>query len=100
MIHRMVKMSFDPDKCEEFMALFLSREENIKKTKGCLGVKLWRDTAHPNIFFTYSIWESAEHLEAYRQSDFFADTWQHTKALFNARAEAWSLVGVEEDAHT
>jgi len=95
MIHRIVKMSFYPEKCEEFIALFLAREEGIKKTKGCLDVKLLRDMAHSTIFFTHSIWETEDDLEAYRQSDFFADTWRHTKALFNARAEAWSLIQME-----
>lgn len=91
MIIRIVKMHFEESKVEAFRALFYSRQAEIAAFEGCTHLELWRDTAHPHIFFTYSIWVSETHLNRYRFSDFFKDTWSQTKPLFKEKAEAWSL---------
>ncbi len=43
------------------------------------------------MFFTFSVWTSAEHLDAYRNSELFRTTWARTKALFAEKPQAWSL---------
>ena len=84
-------MTFQPDKVSQFLALFEERKEQIRHFPGCSYLQLLRERPDGNIFFTYSIWEDDNALEAYRHSPLFKDTWKHTKALFSARAEAWSL---------
>ncbi len=91
MIVRIVKMTFRKDCVQEFTALFEARKQTIRSFPGCTHLELWQDSAHPNIFFTYSKWDSPAHLDHYRFSDFFKDTWGKTKALFADRPEAWSL---------
>jgi heme-degrading monooxygenase HmoA len=92
MIVRIVKMTFEKDKIDEFCALFEARKQTIRGFKGCKHLELWQDSAHEQVFFTYSIWESEADLDHYRFSDFFKDTWGKTKALFAGKPEAWSVM--------
>jgi quinol monooxygenase YgiN len=91
MIKRIVKMSFAPEKVEEFKMIFQENWGLIKSFKGCAHVELLQDTGTSNIFFTYSLWETAEDLDAYRNSELFKKVWGATKLLFNERPQAWSL---------
>ncbi len=78
-------------KVQDFVDLFERTKIFIRQFPGCNHLTLLRDTNKPNIFFTYSYWDSPEHLDAYRNSELFKDTWAQTKALFQVRAEAWSV---------
>jgi quinol monooxygenase YgiN len=91
-ITRIVKMQFREDAVAAFLQLFGERNIHIRTFPGCQHLELWRDTANPCIFFTYSEWENEAALEAYRQSHFFDDTWQQTKQLFAAKPEAWTVL--------
>ena len=94
MILRIVQMSFREDAINDFQKLFEERKHLIKAFAGCNHLELWQDANDKNIFFTYSIWDSEEHLNHYRFSDFFKDTWSKTKALFADKPRAWSVVQV------
>ena len=91
MIIRVVKMVFNEDDVESFKNLFEERKSLIRNFEGCTHLELWQDKTHQNIFFTYSWWDSEEHLNTYRASHFFDDTWTTTKQKFAARPEAWSV---------
>ena len=91
MIVRIVKMSFQPDLVPQFVALFEERKQQIRQVAGCRHLELWQDQSEAHIFFTYSHWEDEAALNQYRSSDFFKDTWRRTKALFQDKAEAWSV---------
>lgn len=93
---RIVKMEFDPAQVATFQQLFDERKERIAGFHGCQGVQLLQDIHQPHIFFTYSHWESPDHLEQYRQSDLFKETWRLTKALFGGKPAAWSVDVVNE----
>lgn len=95
MLVRIVKMTFSPDKVNHFIAAFNERKNLIAGFEGCSGVELLRDTANPNIFFTYSHWDKAESLEAYRKSELFNTVWNTVKQWFNDKPEAWSVVVIE-----
>jgi len=84
-------MNFKPEYTDDFIRLFESVRDKIQNMEGCKGVRLLRDIHNPNIFFTYSLWETESYLEMYRHSELFKDTWTKTKSLFNHKAEAWSL---------
>ena len=56
---------------------------------------LYNEAGVPDVFFTYSIWTSAEYLDAYRKSKLFRATWTKTKALFADKVQAWSIKEVE-----
>ena len=90
MIQRIVKMQFKPDETDNFMAIFEEIKDRIGSFSGCQGVTLLRGKKDPYTFFTYSSWDAEADLEAYRSSDFFADTWTRTKKLFAEKAEAWT----------
>ncbi len=91
MIRRIVKMTFREGTEEEFLALFARKEAAIRAFAGCRHLELLRNRHAPNVFFTLSLWDSEEALENYRQSQLFRQTWAQTRALFAARAEAWTL---------
>lgn len=87
MITRIVKMTFIPGKENDFLEIFYASKKKIRSFEGCHELKLLQAK---NIFFTYSRWESEEHLNNYRDSELFVETWKKTKALFAEKPEAWS----------
>jgi autoinducer 2-degrading protein len=91
MIIRIVKMTFQPEKTTEFQAIFDASKQLIRNMEGCSHLELLNDINEPNIFFTYSYWDSETDLNNYRQSVVFANVWAKTKVLFSAKAEAWSV---------
>ena len=88
---RIVKMTFDPEKVNEFLEIFNSSKHLIRAMQGCSRLELLNDINSANIFFTYSYWDSENDLHNYRTSDLFASVWGKTKLLFIAKAEAWSV---------
>ena len=90
MIKRLVKMTFKPEFVEDFKALFNSTKELIAAMPGCSHVELLQDADTPAIFFTYSLWDGPQSLEAYRNSELFKGVWARTKVWFDAKPEAWS----------
>lgn len=97
MIKRIVKMSFAPEKVEEFKTIFKTNWKYIKGFEGCDHVELLQDTQNSGIFFTFSLWESEAHLDAYRHSELFAKVWGATKLLFNDKPQAWSVTELKFD---
>lgn len=91
MIIRIVQMTFKTDEVPNFLALFEERKERIRSFEGCHHLELWQGENDANVFFTYSIWDSEEHLNHYRFSELFKDTWAKTKVLFDAKPKAWSV---------
>lgn len=91
MIIRIVRMTFRQNGVGQFLALFEARRELIRMFDGCHHLTLCRDADRYDVFFTISHWSSISHLEQYRASALFRETWRETKALFAARAEAWTL---------
>ena len=90
MINRIVRMSFQPEKVEEFLKIFDTSKKLIANFDGCSSLKLLQDVNQKNVFFTYSIWENEQCIENYRNSELFNLTWAQTKILFNDKPLAWS----------
>ena len=88
---RIVKMSFDNDRTAGFIDHFNKIKPTIESMPGCMGVKLLKDIAHPNIYFTYSEWVDENALNAYRETPFFSETWATVKKWFIDKPEAWSV---------
>ncbi len=91
MLIRIVRMTFDPDKVDEFREIFEESKEKIRARPGCQHLELWRDLHQANVFVTHSHWDSEDALNAYRESELFRATWKKTKALFSDRALAFSV---------
>ncbi|WP_394801168.1 putative quinol monooxygenase [Pedobacter montanisoli] len=91
MLTRVVKMHFNQMYIADFKQSFVLLKPQIEAFKGCTEVNLFQDKANPAIFFTISKWENEEHLENYRHSALFKETWAVVKPNFVQRAEAWSL---------
>ncbi len=89
-LQRIVRLSFAPEHTAAFRQIFRESATQIRNFPGCLNLQLWQDAESPHVFFTYSTWESAQALEAYRQSELFRKTWAKTKQLFNDKPLAWS----------
>ena len=92
MIIRIVIMTFQEDKVDDFLKLFETIKKNIRSFDGCQHMELLQENGKKNVFSTYSIWDSELHLDAYRTSEFFEDTWRKTKALFAEKPKAISFV--------
>ncbi len=94
LIHRWVEMHFQTDKIDAFLQVFEESKTYIRAREGCLSLQLIQDPLNPQIICTSSIWESEEHLNAYRNSELFSATWSKTKPLFasKARAKTYALL--------
>ncbi len=91
MFIRIVKMKFRSKNIALFQSVFEENKQTISAFKGCNFLELYQDKNDETIFFTYSFWEKEEHLEAYRNSQFFKLLWAKTKILFSDKPEAWSV---------
>ena len=95
MITRIVRMHFRPGEREAFLDIFNASKHLIRQFEGCRHLRLYNEAACPDVFFTFSVWTSASHLDAYRNSKLFEDTWAATKALFADKPQAWSMEELE-----
>lgn len=84
-------MSFDPDHIDSFKKIFNESRQQIMRFDGCSHVELLQDEDNHEVFFTFSSWQSEEHLDGYRNSELFKRVWGATKALFNDRPQAWTV---------
>ncbi len=91
MITRIVKMTFKPENCSDFLKIFEENKNAIAAFQNCISVELLNDIHHSNVFFTYSKWQSEEDLNRYRDSELFRKVWSQVKPLFEAKTEAWSV---------
>lgn len=84
-------MSFHAEHVDAFLENFEQVKNKIRSSDGNRLLELYRDKNNPEIFFTYSYWESEQDLENYRHSELFNEVWTFTKKLFNDKPEAWSV---------
>lgn len=91
MLIRIVKMSIEPSKTEDFLINFEKNKIRIRHFEGCQFLELYRDKHNTNIFFTYSFWNAETDLNNYRESELFKNIWKKTKLCFNAKPEVWSV---------
>jgi heme-degrading monooxygenase HmoA len=90
MIKRLVKLTFQLDKTDEFLTIFEDSKHLIRQRAGCQHLELLRDVTTPHIFFTLSFWDYEADLNAYRNSELFKTTWAKTKILFSDKPQAWT----------
>ena len=91
MLIRIVKMHFRAEEKDNFLLLFNSIKEKIINFEGCTYLELMEDYNDPNSFSTYSKWQDASALDAYRNSALFDKVWIQTKAMFSEKPIAISL---------
>ena len=91
MIDRIVQMTFRPEEVNAFRTLFEQHKQAIRNQPGCKRLRLVQDIHDQCVFFTYSRWESEQHLDAYRRSDTFGVVWPETKSKFAKNPRAWSV---------
>jgi len=94
MLKRIVKLELKVDKVDSFVAIFHERKNTILSFDGCVEVGLYKDAEKDFTYFTYSVWVDTSHLESYRHSTFFKETWTLAKTCFKDKAMAWSLIVV------
>lgn len=87
---RIVKLSIDPEKLDEFFAYFEQIKDRVRYFEGNNFLEIYQDRNKPSTVFTYSIWDSEEYLENYRKSEVFQEIWKVFKTYFNGKPEAWS----------
>ena len=96
MLVRLVRMTFQEDKLPDFHAIFDRSKHLIRAFPGNRHLELLRDPDNPGVRMTYSLWDSANDLKAYRQSELFRTTWAATKVLFAGKPVAFSAEKIED----
>ena len=66
MITRIVKMTFKKNQVAKFLKIFVASKNKILAFEGCTHLELLTDIHQPNVFFTYSLWNSEADLLNYR----------------------------------
>ncbi|WP_051350408.1 putative quinol monooxygenase [Dyadobacter alkalitolerans] len=94
MLVRVVRMTFHASEAVNFLTIFNQAKLQIRTFPGCSHLELLRDLDQPNIFVTYSHWDSSQSLDHYRHSEFFQSTWTAIKVLFADRPIAFSMENV------
>lgn len=89
---RIVRLTLAPAHVADFLTLFRASESQIRQQPGCQHLELWQDADDPHIYCTYSHWDDAAALDAYRHSALFGQVWPATKRLLAAPAQAFSVV--------
>ncbi len=100
MILRLVQLPLKEDCVEDFKRLFGESHPHLMDTPGCEEALLRTDHADPTTCWTVSKWQSIEHLESYRSSDWFRHTWPRIKTMLASRAQAWTLHDPSADHHS
>lgn len=95
MLVRIVKMIIKAEEIASFRTMFERTKSKIRGFEGCEFLELYQDNHNKSIFFTYSYWQSEEHLNNYRHSSLFEGVWKETKAKFDGKPEAWSVDKLE-----
>lgn len=93
---RVVRLEFKSQHTNDFKQLFEDRKEKIRGVPGCTYLELWQDHLNENVFYTYSHWQEPQHLDDYRLSEFFKDTWTTIKPWFNGPAQAFSAQTLQQ----
>ena len=96
MIIRIVKMEFEEELIRDFLEIFTASRKKIRSFPGCTHLQLLQDEADSRVFFTYSHWDTEDHLNTYRNSELFRTVWRNTRKLFHATPKAWSLTDQTE----
>lgn len=89
-IQRIVKMTFELDRCDDFQQFFTEIKTQIESQPGCEGVKLLKDYEESGVFFTFSVWKDQDSIDAYRQTELFGKVWPTVKEWFADKPQAWS----------
>jgi hypothetical protein len=92
MLIRIVVMTFEENKVNDFLTLFEQCAKQIRNQAGCTKLELHKDIHLPNRFYTYSVWNTEQDLENYRNSILFNTVWKQTKAMFKEKPHAYSLI--------
>ncbi len=91
MIHRFVNLSFKPESKELVEQLFAEVSPKVRGFNGCEYLDIFFDPKGRGRVITYSLWDSTDHLEEYRNSELFKAFWDELKLHFAKPAEAYSL---------
>ena len=92
MITRIVRMEFQPAHVNDFLAHFETVKSSIRHFPGVQQLELHRDASQPNVLYTFSKWNGASDLEAYRKSELFKGAWTQAKSWFAGKPQAFSLL--------
>lgn len=93
-ITRIVRLCFNPEGAEAFIAIFEESAPKIRAFPGCIEVRIMQDAAVPDVYYTVSRWQSHDDLESYRNSPLFKSAWARTRVLFREKAQAYSLKAI------
>jgi quinol monooxygenase YgiN len=83
-------MTIKEEHVAEYIAFTASLKAKIKAFDGCQFLDILQDVNNRNLLFSYSLWDTEEHLDLYRASKFFKETWATIKPWFDDKPEAWS----------
>lgn len=84
-------MTFKNDEIQNFFDIFENSKNKIRYFEGCNYLELLQTKNNINEIWTLSIWDSEQHLNKYRNSELFKNTWQATKLLFKDKPKAFTL---------
>lgn len=98
MIKRFVKLTLDIEKMDHFMAVLDQNIDKIRASQGCSHLEILSDIHAPGSVWTFSLWDTEEDLNNYRNSTLFKGVWSEFKKCFSGKPEAWSTQTIRRKA--
>ncbi len=98
MLVRIVRMTLQPAKLEDFKSMFSHVSPKIRSFEGCTHLELLYDARYPHIVTTLSHWTTEKQLNLYRESRLFLNTWSQTREWFAAPPVAHSYYADSESS--
>lgn len=88
MVIRLVNLRVAADKQAELADVLTTSHPQVRAVPGCQGIHILQDVTDPTHYVTWSAWDSAADLEAYRTSAVYAAVWPRIRACLAERATA------------
>lgn len=91
MITRIVKMTVQMERTDEFRSILELNSQEVRTFNGCEHLEIFCDKKDRSTIFSYSIWKTERHLNQYLRSEFFRSFWPKLTQFFAAEAQAWTV---------
>lgn len=88
MVVRFVSLRATPERQAELAEVVTTSAPVVRAVPGCRGLTILQDINDPLHYLTWSLWDSAADLEAYRRSAVYGQVWPRIRACLAERAHA------------
>ena len=95
MVVRLVSLRVHPDRQAELADVLATSYPQVRAVAGCRALYILQDNDDPLHYLTWSVWDAAADLDAYRGGPVYAVVWPRIRACLAVRASAQTFEIIE-----